>query len=259
MARSAWAITISVWRALFLRDAIFRLFSRRGAWVWLILEPILQIAFLIFIFTAIRLRVIGGIDTALWLLAGMLGFFMFRRTMNAGMAGIQMSKALFTYRQVQPVDTVLVRSVTEGVLMFIISLIIFLGAAILGLNVIPDNFFGVLYGVFTLWLMGLGVGLLMSVPKVIVAEIGDVFNILMTPLYLLSGAIIPIAGLPSPYKEWLLINPIAHSLELIRISFASHYIGISELDRLYPLVFGLVLVLLGLVIHRIFKRKVIEL
>jgi len=259
MARSAWAITISVWRALFLRDAIFRLFSRRGAWVWLILEPILQIAFLIFIFTAIRLRVIGGIDTALWLLAGMLGFFMFRRTMNAGMAGIQMSKALFTYRQVQPVDTVLVRAVTEGVLMFIISLIIFLGAAVLGLDVVPDNLFGVMYAIFTLWLLGLGTGLLMSVPKVIVAESGDIFNILMMPLYLLSGAIFPIATLPSPYKEWLLINPIAHSLELIRISFASHYIGISELDRLYPLVFSLILVLLGLVIHRIFKRKVIEL
>jgi capsular polysaccharide transport system permease protein len=259
MTRSAWAITLSVWRALFLRDAIYRLFHRRGAWVWLMLEPVLQMAFLVFIFTVIRVKVVGGIDTALWLLAGMLGFFMFRRTMNASMAGIQMSRALFTYRQVKPVDSVLVRAATEGVLMFIIALAIFIGAAILGLDVLPDNGFGVLYAFFTLWLLGLAVGLLMSVPKVIIAEIGDVFNILMTPLYLLSGVIFPIAAVPQPYRDWLLLNPIVHSLEIMRLSFATHYVGISELDRLYPLLSGLVLVFLGLVVQQIYKRKVIEL
>jgi capsular polysaccharide transport system permease protein len=50
MTRSAWAITLSVWRALFLREAMHRLFYRRGAWVWLMLEPVLQMVFLAFLF-----------------------------------------------------------------------------------------------------------------------------------------------------------------------------------------------------------------
>jgi capsular polysaccharide transport system permease protein len=257
--RSPWAITLSVWRALFLREAMHRLFYRRGAWVWLIAEPVLQMAFLVFIFTVIRLRVIGGIETALWLLAGMLGFFMFRRTMNIGIGAIQMARPLFTYRQVKPADAVLVRAASEGVLMFVVSLIIFLGAGVLGVDVIPDNGFGVLYGFLTLWLIGLGVGLLISIPRTIIAEVGDVVGIIMTPTYLLSGAIIPITAAPQPYLDWLLLNPIVHSLEIIRISFAAHYVGVRELDVMYPLEFALILIFFGLILQRIYKKKVIQL
>lgn len=256
--RSAWQITLSVWRALFLREAMHRLFYRRGAWVWLIAEPVLQMAFLVFIFTVIRVSVIGGIATPLWLLAGMLGFFMFRRTMNIGMSSIQMAKPLFTYRQVKPADAVLVRSASEGVLMFIIALIIFLGAAILGLDVLPDNGFGVLYAFFTLWLLGLGISLLISVPRTIIAEVGDVVGILMTPMYLLSGVILPIAAAPQPYRDWLMLNPIVHSLEVMRLSFASHYVGVPELDVLYPLEFAIILIFFGLILQRIYKKKVIQ-
>lgn len=259
MNRSSWAITWSVWRALFMRESMHRLFYRRGAWIWLIAEPVLHMAFLVFLFTIVRVRVIGGIDTAIWLLAGMLGFFMFRRTMNIGMSAIQMGKPLFTYRQVKPVDTVLVRSASEGVLMFVITLIIFFGVAVLGLDVLPDNGFGVLYAFLTLWLLGLGVGLLISVPRTIVAEVGDVVGILMTPMYLLSGVILPIASVPQPYRDWLLLNPVVHSLEMMRLSFASHYAGILELDVFYPLEFAMVLILFGLIVQRIYKKKVIQL
>jgi capsular polysaccharide transport system permease protein len=188
----------------------------------------------------------------------MLGFFMFRRTMNIGMSAIQMGKPLFTYRQVKPVDAVLVRSASEGVLMFVIALVIFIGAAIFGIHVFPDNLFGVLYAFLTLWLLGLGAGLLISIPRTIIAEVGDVVNILMTPAYLLSGVILPIAAVPQPYRDWLLLNPIVHSLEVMRLSFASHYVGVPELNALYPMQFAIVLILFGLILQRIYKKKVIQ-
>ena len=72
--RSAVGVTLSVWKALFLREAVHRLFNRRAAWVWLLLEPIVHIVFLMFLFAVVRLRSIGGIDTALWLMVGMLAF-----------------------------------------------------------------------------------------------------------------------------------------------------------------------------------------
>lgn len=259
MARSAWAITYSVWRALFLREAIHRLFYRRGAWIWLLLEPVVHMAFFTFIFVVVRVRVIGGIDTTIWLMSGFLGFFMFRRTMNVGINAITMAKALFTYRQVKPVDSVLVRPAAEGVLMMIIFIIVMLAISSLGVNVLPDNGFGVLYGLFTLWLLGLGVGLIISIPKVIVAEVGDIFGLIMSPLYIMSGVIFPIAAVPDPYRGWLVLNPIVHSLEFMRISFSDHYEAIDELDIFYPLFYALTLVFFGLILQRIYKRKVIQL
>ncbi len=60
--RSPLAITLSVWRAIFLREALDRLFDMRAAWLWLLMEPVLHISFVTFIWTVVRLRTIGGID-----------------------------------------------------------------------------------------------------------------------------------------------------------------------------------------------------
>lgn len=46
-----------------------------------------------------------------------------------------------------------------------------------------------------------------------------VLKILMLPLYLISGVILPLAAIPQPYLDLLLLNPIAHGLELARAGF----------------------------------------
>ena len=69
-----------MYRALFLREALTRLMSGRAAWFWLLAEPVFHVSYMLFIFTVIRVRTVGGIDTVLWLIVGMLGFFIFRRT-----------------------------------------------------------------------------------------------------------------------------------------------------------------------------------
>jgi capsular polysaccharide transport system permease protein len=48
--RSPASITWAVWKALFLREAVARLFAGRAAWAWILVEPVgrlvLQICFL---------------------------------------------------------------------------------------------------------------------------------------------------------------------------------------------------------------------
>lgn len=259
MQRSSWTITGSVWRALFLREALYRLFHRRAAWLWLFLEPIGHIAFLMLIFTVLRVRVVGGMDTEVWIMVGLLGFFMFRRTMTLSMAAIGMSRPLYAYRQVKPVDAVLVRGASEGMLMLVITLLLFGAAALLGLYVWPDDLLLVAASFFALWLLGLGVGLLLSVPRELAQEVGEVVNLITTPLYLLSGVIFPLSAVPQPYRDWLLLNPIAHGLEALRLGFAGHYAVFDGLDLFYTYLFGLVCVFLGLALHRVFRNKMLQL
>jgi len=75
--RSPLEVTFSVWRAIFLREALDRLFDMRGAWFWLLLEPIMHIGFIAVLWTAIRLHTAGGMDFAVWIIVGMLAFFCF--------------------------------------------------------------------------------------------------------------------------------------------------------------------------------------
>lgn len=257
--RSAWQVTWSVWRALFIRDAMGRLFGRRAAWLWILAEPVLQIGFMILIFTTISIRQVGGIDAAVWLMVGFLGFFMFRRTLTLSMAAVQMSKVLFTYRQVKPVDTVLVRGATEGLLMLVISVLILLVGALFKLPVLPEQPLLVLISMFALWYMAMGFGLLLSIPRVLVKEIENLVNLILTPLYFISGVLVSVDVIPLPYRNILIANPVSHAIDSLRAGFSTTYQPFHEMSLFYCFVVGTVCTCLGLMLHRVYAQRLIEL
>jgi capsular polysaccharide transport system permease protein len=242
---------------MFLREALHRLFHRRGAWVWLLAEPMAHIAFLLFVFAVMGVRHVGGIESPLWLMVGLLGFFMFKRTMTIAMGAVTMAKPLFAYRQVKPIDAVLVRAASEGVLVGVISIVFLVVAALFGVDILADDWLRVLAAFLTLWLLGLGFGLVLSVPRELAAEVGDIVNIVTTPLYLLSGVMFPLAAVPQPYRDWLLLNPVAHPLEHARQGFAAHYVAVEGIELAYPLMVAFIAVLLGLALHRVFHSRLI--
>lgn len=254
-ARTPTSVTLSVWEALFLREAVNRLRTGRAAWLWLLLEPVIHIVSLMVIFTIIRMRAVGGIDIAVWLMVGMLAFFMFNRTATRSMNAISANRALFTYRQVKPVDTVLVRVSLEGFLMTLIAIILFSGAGLFGLDVIPADPMAVLEAFFGLWLLGAGFGLIASVTIELIPEAGKVIEFSSKPVYFLSGAIFPIALVPPPYREWLILNPVVHGLEAARLGFAPYYHAIPELSIAYLYGFALVTIFLGLALHHRFATN----
>jgi capsular polysaccharide transport system permease protein len=253
--RSSLHVTLSVWQALFLREAVYRLFSRRAAWLWLLLEPAVHIVFLMFIFGVVRVHTIGGIDTPLWLMVGMLAFFMFRRTGSQGMGAISSNQALFSYRQVKPVDTVLNRAALEGFLMVLVAVLLFAGAGLYGLPIVPADPLAVLEAFFGLWLVGVGFGLVTSVARELVPELANVIGLLMTPLYFMSGVIFPIAVVQLPYREWLMYNPVAHGLEAARLGFAPYYHAVPETSVAYLYGFALALICLGLALQVRFASR----
>src|SRR5690606_36554606 len=102
---------------------------------------------------------------------------------------------------------------------------------------------------FGLWLGGLGLGLMTSVATELVSELGKIIELLMTPPYFLSGVLFPIAMVPSPYREWLLLNPLAHGLEAARLGFAPYYQAVPELNIAYVYFFALAIIFLGLALH----------
>lgn len=256
--RTSATVTLSVWKALFLREAVQRLLSSRAAWVWLLMEPVVHIVFLMFIFTVIRMRAVGGIDTPIWLMVGLLAFFMFKRAVTQGMNAVGANKALLTYRQVKPVDTVLVRAALEGFLMLLIAALLFVGAGLFGLAVIPADPLAVLEAFLGMWLVGLGLGLVTSVASELVPELGKIIGLLMTPLYFLSGVIFPIHVLPPVYRELLMYNPLAHGLEAARLGFAPFYQAVPETSIAYLYGFALTTIFFGLALHVRFAQRLVS-
>ncbi len=256
--RSSLSITLSVWRSLLLREALSRISGGRSPWVWLLLEPVVHMIFMVFIFTSIGHHVIGGIDTVLWIIVGFSAFFIFRRSATQGLQGINANRALFTYRQVRPVDTVLVRAVLEGVIMILITLVILAGAGFLGKSVFPDDPLIVFAAFFGLWLLGLGYGLVFSVPNELIPEFGLLLGFSQTPLYLISGIVMPIGVLPHAYREWFLYNPIIHGVELARVGYADYYHADLDLSLSYLYSSAFILIFFGLALHLRFVQRLIS-
>lgn len=254
-ARSSAKITYTTWKALFLHSAVNTLSKEKLAWFWLLAEPILHIAVLILVFTVIRVRTIGGINTAVWLMAGLLAFFMFRRTAVSASIAIKSSSKLFTYPQIRPIDPVLVQAGLEGFLMAIVTLVLLTGAWLFGLDVIPDDPLAVIVAFFGLWLFGVGFGLICSVAIVLIPPLGAGLSFILRPLYFISGVLWPIGLIPYPYHNWLMLNPVAHALEAARLGFAPYYHVTSDLNIAYLYGWALVSIFLGIALQVRYAKR----
>lgn len=253
--RSPLNVTLSVWRALFLHEAQIRISGGRARWLWLVADPLAHIAFLAFVLTIIRQRVVAGMDTYLWIVVGLVAFFLFRRSAMQGMHAVDSNKAMFTYRQVKPVDTVFVRVALETFIMAVIGIFALLILSLLGHSVMPEDpllVFGALFGI---WMLALGLGLTLAVPIRLIQEAEVVLNFVFIPLYLISGVVFPVAKVPYPYQGWLLFNPVVHALEATRLGFSAHYLASPKLDLLYVYAWGLSLVFIGLALQLRFAER----
>lgn len=244
--------------ALLIREALRRLFASRAAWAWLIAEPLFHAAYLTVIYTSIRVRSVGGIDLVIWLLAGLMGFFFFRRTASQVSEALNANRGLFYYRQVKPLDTFVSRALLEGALMVVLTAAIFSGAGLLGHAFSPEAPLTVLLAFFCAWITGFSWGVVEAVLSDIVPELSNVIDLASRPLFLISGVMFPLSLLPPVLRDGLMLNPLAHLLEQLRLGIASHYHAVPEANLAYPYACALVLLFTGLLLLRRFEWKVLS-
>ncbi|NML34335.1 ABC transporter permease [Paraburkholderia antibiotica] len=265
--RTPFEVTWSVWRAMFLREALDRLFEARAAWMWLLVEPIAYIALHAFGLETFRINQVGGMAINMWIIAGFIGFLLWRRTWTQVLHGIDCNKAFFAYRQVKPFDAAIVRATLELLLMVPISVVIIALALGFGHGMtlsiqnpvwLPQDPLLVIVSLLGLWLLGLGLGLVTSVVMSFVREIDHVFKIIYLPLYYISGALLPLSlYVPTPYQRLVALNPVVDGLEMVRLGFWPEYHALRGVSLGYLYAWALGLLLLGLMLYKRFSRKLV--
>ncbi|MDN3526623.1 ABC transporter permease [Halomonas sabkhae] len=254
--RSPWDVTRSVWYAMFMREAISRTMTDRMGWFWMIAEPMAFTMIMIAIRGYIRGgRLIVGAEFIPWMIVGMMGFFLIREGMMRSLGAVESNQALFAYRQVMPVDTILVRNFLEVMLRTLIFLIFIAGALMLGMDITPDHALRAMWYWIALWALGLGLGLIVSVAGSMVPEVGRIVRMINMPLLILSGVIFPLNNLPHWLLEYVMYNPIVHGLELLRVSFFDGYQVIHGTSGTYYGMWALSTLALGLLMQMRFRDR----
>lgn len=254
--RSRLSVAASVWKALLLREAGMRLTGRAG-WLWLLVEPAAHIVFLMMVFGVILERHIAGANVEVFLLAGVLGFFLVRNVARRGAEAIKANAALFSYRQVKPIDAVLVRGVFEASVMALIGVLLLGACAFFDIPVVPHDPLRVIIAGWLLWGLGMGLGLILAVAGTLVSEIGKVAVFAFTPLYFMSAVMYPLAAVPAPVRAYLLANPIVHGIEAIRSGFFVTYHSDPGISLGYLSFSVVATIFAGLVLHAKYARRLI--
>lgn len=254
--RSSLQITWSVWHALFMREALTRTMANRFAWLWMIVEPLLWVMVWVGVhsFYGGGDQVMGAERTP-WLIVGLLSFFLFREGLQRSMMGVNANRGLFGYRQVKPVDPILVRNFLEGVLKTIVLALMVFGASLLGFKILPAYPLLALFGWLSMWLLGLGTGLVVSVGATLIPEIAIIVRVLNMPMFILSGAIFPLNFIPQQALHYLLYYPVIHGVEFVRVGFFDNYRTLDGLDVMYLWWWIVGLLALGLALHIRFAAR----
>ena len=118
MARSGFEVQKVTVEALFLREIRTRFGKFRLGYLWAILEPSAHLLILLGIFGYIMHRTMPDISFPVFLLNGLIPFFIFSSISNRSVGAIEANQGLFNYRPVKPIDTIIARALLETLIQF---------------------------------------------------------------------------------------------------------------------------------------------
>lgn len=253
--RKPWQIWLDVVFALFAREIKVMSNDKLGV-SWSVISPIMFIMVLSFL----RGRLNGGethtIPTFLFMAYGLLLMEAFNLTLNSGSAAILKNKALYAFRQVQPISAVIAAGLFELLVKAFVVLGIAIATYFLNMEVHVADPLSIVANIILLWLLALSIGLLLGIATLYVPEIKKLQALVTRPLFFISGVFFSLQDIPKDF--WWLFdwNPILHAIELSRYAAYPSY-GNEGVSFTYLILLTLVTMFLTLSFyHSVWKQAI---
>ncbi len=255
--RKPLKVFYDVQKALFLRELNMRFSTGRTGLFWTFMEPFLQI----FIFIAIKMALFGSrnenFDFAVFLAINFTFFNLFKNIVQKSVNAFSANKALFVYKQIKPIDTIIARGIVEIFITMIIIIIFIIIGYYFNFEIDVKNFNMVFLGVVLLILFSYAFGILIAVGNVFMQSIGKLIGFLMTGLMFGSAVFYTLDALPKTARDLLLLNPLAHLMEAIH---GNYFLALSDKYVSYGYIVFWILILfyLGLWFYTKLEKRIIS-
>lgn len=246
-------LQIRVITALTLRETRMTFGTSHIGYFWAILQPLVSISFLVFLFYLIGRQAPYGTSLALFFSTAILSLEMYNKLSVSLMRAFTSNKALLTYPMIKRTDTLFARCVLIG-LTFILINVVFYGALILlGMAPLPHHPEHIVLAFIAALSLGFGVGSINAILYQRYQAWQHVEKLFARPLFFLSGVFYIPSNLPPEAVAVIQWNPVLHVVEWVRTGYYAHYDS-QILSHSYLLSFTAILILIGLFWERISRK-----
>jgi capsular polysaccharide transport system permease protein len=242
--------------AIILRETKTKFGKYKFGYAWAFVEPIVYVTLFVFVRAFVSANSSFGTQMVIYVVTALLAFRMFTAINSATMRAIGSNLALLAFPPVKPVDCLIARVILETLTMAVIWVIFYAAlTAVSEARVVVDyNNLVAAFGAIVL--LGAGVGTLNAVISSLFSWYERVWSMMNFPLFILSGVFFNPSQLPQSARAIVIWNPIAHCVEWVRA--ATQFTYAPMLDRGYVIGFGLITLVVGLLLERMYRYRVLN-
>ncbi len=251
--RSPWVNQVLVIRALLHREVATRFGEYRLGFFWMLFEPILGVMIVGVMIGSLGARAVPEIPYPFFVLNGMLLMGLFTGPLSAGVNAIGANQGLLVYPTVRPLDTFIARflfELLEAIFSFTLFCVI---SSWIGVDISLANLDLLAACYLLTWLTGCGLGLTFGVAAAHFKESEKIAMVLQRPLLFISAVLFPLAAMPPNLQQYLLYNPLVHTIELSRKSLFPYYHS-DGVNLFYPFIFSIVILSIGMTLFHMNRQ-----
>ncbi|MEP6967337.1 MAG: ABC transporter permease [Pseudomonadota bacterium] len=243
-----------MWRvvfALMIRESRTRYGKSDLGYLWALIDPAIQLAVFWLVFTLIQRANPLPTTMPVFLLTGIMPYFFWRNCISRGASAAQSNLPLLTYPQVKVFDVVIARVLLDAATFIVVTLIFIIGLRFLYNQPfiswvrVPIVLAGAVVALFYFSVSG-------AIFSANLARVWPVwpqiFGYLSRPLYFTSGIFFTLGSLPTSFRKYATLNPIAHMLEWLRTGAIPGFIS-TYYNPWFVIAFATALLFIGLVIN----------
>jgi capsular polysaccharide transport system permease protein len=247
-----------VFKGLFRRE----LRERVGDTLWSFFSTIFDVIFPIIGFYAVYSLLgrqgVAGIPLPLFLITGIFTWFTMRKIIQRTSAALRANLPFMSYRPVQPLDPIVVRTVIEtmlflGAMVFALATLAYFGFDASIKNPVMIAFLYLLVPLF-----GFGLGLLFLQLTTFIPWTQMLLGILFRFMLVASCVVFSLNEIPSIARPVFLLNPVVHFMELIRSEWFPYYERPEGVSLAYIVLSTIVVLYFGLALFRQNKRQLLQ-
>lgn len=241
--------------ALVIRELNTR-FGRDGiGFVWVVAEPLAFCFGVLLLWALIKPEYEHGVRLAPFVMTGYLSLIMMRHFIGQFSAALQANVGLLHHRQIAPVHIFGARAILEFLGTTAAFLAVYLILLALDQVSPPKDYLSIYVGWLTVAWVGCGFALILAGLMMKFEAMERIVPLLGYILVPLSGAFQMTSWIPAGYRDFYLLMPFSHGIELIRHGVFGEFIE-THYDIPYALLLGSVMNIIGLLLVAIGRNDI---